>query len=90
MADAFGEEDIFAVFEDNSSSDNSKKDKKEFTGPSTSTDVPQVGEKREFKPDVIDLALDDSGTKKAKLDDLERLWFNAVCSRIFLFCYIHV
>jgi len=75
MADAFGEEDIFDVFEDNSSSDNSKKskkDKKEFAGPSTSTDVPQVGEKREFKPDVIDLALDDSGTKKAKLDDLER------------------
>ena len=75
MADAFGEEDIFAVFEDNSGSDNTKKRKKEkedIDGPSTSADVTQTGEKREFKPDVIDLALDDSGTKKAKLDDLER------------------
>lgn len=76
MADAFGEDDIFAVFEDNSGSDNSKKrkkDKKDVAGPSSSTDVPQAGDKREFKPDVIDLALDDSVTsKKAKLDDLER------------------
>ena len=78
MADAFGEEDIFAVFEDNSGSDNTKKRKKEkedIDGPSTSADVTQIGEKREFKPDVIDLALDDSGTKKAKLDDLERWLF---------------
>ena len=78
MADAFGEEDIFAVFEDNSGSDNTKKRKKEkedIDGPSTSADVTQTGEKREFKPDVIDLALDDSGTKKAKLDDLERWLF---------------
>lgn len=76
MADAFGEDDIFAVFEDNSGSDNSKKrkkDKKDVAGPSYSTDVPQAGDKREFKPDVIDLALDDSVTsKKVKLDDLDR------------------
>lgn len=75
MADAFGGDDIFSVFEDNSSSENTKgrkKDKKNVAGPSTSTDASQTGEKRDFKPDVIDLALEESTAKKAKLDDLER------------------
>lgn len=75
MADAFGEDDIFSVFEDNSGTKNdrnSKKEKKETAGPSTSTGVSHIGEKREFTPDVIDLNLDDSGRKKAKLDDLDR------------------
>ena len=70
MADA-----LFAVFEDNPGLDNnkkSKKDKKDIAGPSTATVVLQIGEKRDFKTDVIDLALEDSVTKKAKLDDLER------------------
>ena len=78
MADAFGEDDIFAVFEDDSgpnSNKKSKKDKRETAGPSTSTDVSHIGEKRDFTPDVIDLALEDSGAKKAKLDDLERWIF---------------
>ena len=78
MADAFGEEDIFSVFEENSSSNSSKKkqnDKRDTNDPSASevsADITQVGEKRQFKPDVIDLALDETGTKKAKFDDLER------------------
>ena len=77
MADAFGGDDIFSVFEDNASSENTKgrkKDKNNVAGPSTSTDAPQTGEKRDFKPDVIDLALEES-SKKAKLDDLERYGF---------------
>ncbi|XP_068727369.1 exosome RNA helicase MTR4-like [Montipora capricornis] len=79
MADAFGEEDIFSVFEENLSSNSSKKkqnDKRDTNDPSASdvsADITQVGEKRQFKPDVIDLALDETGTKKAKFDDLESL-----------------
>ncbi|CAH3186779.1 unnamed protein product, partial [Porites evermanni] len=75
MADAFGGDDIFSVFEDNASSENTKgkkKDKNNVAGPSTSTDAPQTGEKRDFKPDVIDLVLEES-SKKAKVDDLESL-----------------
>lgn len=75
MADAFGEDDIFAVFEDDSggnSNKKGKKDKKDTAGPSKSTDVSHIGEKRDFTPDVIDLTLEESGKKKAKLDDLER------------------
>ena len=78
MADAFGGDDIFSVFEDNSSSKNTKgrrKDKNNIAGPSASTDAPQTGEKRDFKPDVIDLALEESTAKKAKPDDLERYGF---------------
>ena len=75
MADAFGEDDIFAVFEDDSGENSNKKgrkDKKDTGGPLKSTDVSHVGEKRDFTPDVVDLSLDESGVKKAKLDDLER------------------
>ena len=75
MADAFGEDDIFAVFEDDSgenSNTKGKKDKKETGGPSKSADISHIGEKRDFTPDVIDLTLEVSGAKKAKLDDLER------------------
>jgi len=74
MADAFGEDDIFAVFEDDSGENSNKKgrkDKKDTGGSLKSTDVSNVGEKRDFTPDV-DLTLEESGVKKAKLDDLER------------------
>ena len=71
MADAFGE-DIFAVFEDDSGENSNKKGKKDTGGPSKSTDVSHIGEKRDFTPDVVDLTLEECGAKKAKLDDLER------------------
>ncbi|PFX30767.1 Superkiller viralicidic activity 2-like 2 [Stylophora pistillata] len=74
MADAFGEDDIFAVFEDDSdikSDKNNKKGKKETAGPSTSTGKSSSGEKREFTPDVIDL--DGAGAKKVKVDDVDSL-----------------
>lgn len=76
MADAFGEDDIFAVFEDNSGENiknKGKKDKKDNGGASKSTGVSHIGQKRDFTPDVIDLSLEEqAGEKKAKLDDLER------------------
>lgn len=75
MADVFGEDDIFAVFEDDSgenSNKKGKKEKKDTGGPSKSTDISHVGEKRDFTPNVVDLTLEESGVKKAKLDDLER------------------
>jgi len=73
MADAFGEDDIFAVFEDDSGENSNKKGKKDKKdGPSKSTDVSHIGEKRDFTPDIVDLTLEESGAKKAKLDDLER------------------
>lgn len=73
MADAFGEDDIFAVFEDDSgkkSDKNNTKGKKEATDLSTSTGASSIGEKREFTPGAIDL--DDAGAKKARVDDMER------------------
>ena len=75
MADVFGEDDIFAVFEDDSGENRNKKGKKgkkDTGGSSKSTDVSHVGEKRDFTPDVVDPTLEESAVKKAKLDDLER------------------
>lgn len=76
MADAFGEDDIFAVFEDDSGENiqnKVKKDKKDNGGPSKSTGVSHIGQKRDVTPDVIDLSLEEqAGAKKAKLGDLER------------------
>lgn len=76
MADAFSEDDIFAVFEDDSGENiqnKGKKDKKDNGGPSKSTSVSHIGEKRDFTPDVVDLSLEEqAGAKKAKMDDLER------------------
>lgn len=74
MADAFAEDDIFAVFEDDSgkkSDKNNKKGKKEAADLSTSTGASSIGEKREFTPGAIDL--DDAGAKKARVDDMESL-----------------
>lgn len=77
MADGFGE-DLFAVFEETPSSDINKKtanEKKGSDGPpatENSEGTSKFGEKRQFKPDVIDLALDENEAKKAKFDDLDR------------------
>lgn len=76
MADVFGGDDIFAVFDDDSGENSNKKGKKEkqdTNGSSKSTDVSHVGEKRDFTADVVDLTWEESGVKKAKLDDLESL-----------------
>lgn len=77
MADGFGE-DLFAVFEENPSSvikkktENEKKGGESSSATEDSEGTPKFGEKRQFKPDVIDLALDENEAKKAKFDDLNR------------------
>ncbi|XP_015775447.1 PREDICTED: superkiller viralicidic activity 2-like 2 [Acropora digitifera] len=76
MADSFGE-DLFAVFEENPApvinrkTENEKKVGDSSSATEDSEGTSKFGEKRQFKPDVIDLALDENEAKKAKFDDLD-------------------
>ncbi|XP_074611941.1 exosome RNA helicase MTR4-like [Acropora palmata] len=76
MADSFGE-DLFAVFEENPApvinrkTENEKKGGDSSSATEDSEGTPKFGEKRQFKLDVIDLALDENEAKKAKFDDLD-------------------
>ena len=85
MADGFGEEDIFAVFEQESPADGLKKRKhgnKESETASSSSLDPQSGEKRDIKEVLNDPLLfdvEDTGSpdtanfvKKQKVEDTER------------------
>ena len=75
MADVFGEDDIFDVFEGSSRNINPSKgrqDKKEGREDSSTS---RVVEKREFKPDVAESTLEEATeplSKKTKVDDVER------------------
>ena len=77
MADSFCE-DLFAVFEENPApainrkTENEKKVGDSSSATEDSEGTSKFGEKRQFKPDVIDLALDENEAKKAKFDDLDR------------------
>lgn len=84
MADGFDDEDIFAVFDEESTASTSKKHKTDTDGndkASSSSERPQTGEKRDLKevlrdPLLFDVDDDDdsrSATKKQKvIDDAER------------------
>lgn len=85
MADAFDEEDIFAVFDQDSPADTSKKRKygdEKGKQPSSSNESPQTSEKRDIKEVLNDPLLFDvddsaspgtsSSSKKQKIDDTDR------------------